>query len=411
MSGDAPAGPPEDPQPHAGDPQSHAGDPQPHAGGQQTHAPGQKSQPAARRRTRPVAIISLLLAGAAVLWVGLTTDVTRMAGGENARAESGFRGAVLPDPVPKPQFTLADTEGRLFEFARETEGRLTLLFFGFTYCPDICPVHLANIAAVLADLPVEVRRDIRVVFVTGDPERDTPERVRQWLDAFDPNFIGLVGSLAEVNVILEDLRLPPVVYGPRDARGNYSVGHSAHVLAFTPDGYLRVIYPFGTRQVDWAHDLPKLAGHEFGRDADDPGPVASLLKPGMAYVPVPAAGGPASLYVTIANRAATADTLLGASTRVAGSVELHRSTTTAGAVMMAAVSAAPVEPGDSLRLVPGGYHLMLHDLTGSLAAGDTFTVELRFRRAGRIPVQAVVVPYSALERMLGAAANTGHGEH
>jgi protein SCO1 len=396
MSGDAPGRTPEDPQSHGGGPQSHGGG-QPVPGG--------------RRRPRQVAIVSLLLAGAAVLWVGLTTDVTRMAGGDNARSDSGFRGAVLPYPVPKPQFTLTDTEGGPFEFVRETEGRLTLLFFGFTYCPDICPVHLANIAAVLADLPVEVRRDIRVVFVTGDPERDTPERVRQWLDAFDPNFIGLVGSLEEVNVILEDLRLPPVVYGPRDARGNYSVGHSAHVMAFTPDGYLRVIYPFGTRQVDWAHDLPKLAGHEFGRDVDDPEPVASLLKPGMAYVPVPAAGGPAALYVTIANRAATADTLLGATTRVAASVELHRSTTRAGAVMMEPASAAPVEPGDSLRLVPGGYHLMLHDLTGVLAAGDTFTVELRFRRAGRIPVQAVVVPYSALERMLGAAAAASHGEH
>jgi protein SCO1 len=367
--------------------------------------PGAAAMGGARKAT----MAALLVAGAVVLWVGLTTDMSR-SGGETAVGETGFRGAVLPEPAPKPRFTLADTEGRPYDFVAETAGRLTLLFFGFTNCPDVCPVHLANIGAVLGDLPVDVRREIRVVFVSADPERDTPARMRGWLDSFDRNFVGLRGSVDEVNEILAELRLAPVSHGAPDARGNYTVGHPAQVLAFTPDGWLRVLYPFGTRQVDWAHDLPKLAGREFRRRADEAEPVSPDLKPGLAYVPEPAADGPAAAYLTVANRGTTADTLYGASTRVAASVELHLSALREGAMTMERVGAIGVAAGDSLRLEPGGYHLMLRELNTRLAAGDTFTVELRFRRGGRVPVHAVVVPYTALERMLGAGAG-GHRGH
>lgn len=361
------------------------------------------------RGRRSAAVVALLLAGAAVLWVGLTTGPNRLAE-RFTDDDDGFRGAVLPEPAAKPRFTLLDTEGRPYDFAAETSGRLTLLFFGFTYCPDVCPVHLANIAAVLDDLPLDARRDIRVVFVSADPERDTPERTRQWLDAFDRSFIGLRGSLEEVNAILADLRLAPAVHGQPDARGNYTVGHPAQVLAFTPDGYLRVMYPFGTRQVDWARDLPKLLGREFVRERGEPEPMPSPLRPGLAYVPAPAGDGPAAVYLSVGNRGPDADTLEGATARVAAIVELHRSVMSGGTMTMEPVAGVGVAAGDTLRLEPGGYHLMLRDLAAPLAPGDTFTVELRFRRGGAVPVQAVVVPYSALERMLGAAA-LNHREH
>jgi protein SCO1 len=357
-----------------------------------------------RRSPAVWTVAGLLLAGAAVLGVGLATNNARLAG-RGAEPAPEFRGGVLAEPMPKPPFTLTDTDGRPFDFIADTEGRLTLLFFGFTYCPDICPVHLANLAAVLDDLPPMLRRQIRVVFITGDPERDTPQRLREWLDIFDPSFIGLRGSVDEVNAILADLRLPHIVHAEPDARGNYSVGHPAQILAFTPDGYLRLMYPFGIRQADWAHDLPKLAGHEFTTPADRPPPGTSFLRTTDAYVPVPAGAGPAALYVTVHNRAGTADTLLGAATRVAGTVELHRHAMRDGHMVMEQVGGAPVEPRDSLSLAPGGYHLMLFDLATRLAAGDTFTVELRFRTAGRVPVRAVVIPYAAVERALGGSVH------
>jgi protein SCO1 len=365
--------------------------------------------PAAGRRTgRKWTISALLLAGAAVLWLGFGTDFGRRGDAPSEAPE--FRGGVLSRPAPKPQFTLTDTEGRPFDFVQETAGQVTLLFFGFTYCPDICPVHMANVAAVLDDLPPDMRRQIRVVFISGDPDRDTPERLREWLDAFDPSFIGLRGSVEEVNAILADLRLVPLVHGPADSRGNYSVGHPAQILAFTPDGYLRLMYPFGMRQADWAHDLPKLVAWQ--PPGDGAGGHASLIRASMAYVPAPAGAGPAAVYVTLTNRATEPDTLLGATTRVAGYVELHRHAMTGGRMMMEQVAGAGIAAGDSLSLAPGGYHLMLFDLTAPLAPGDTFTVDLEFRRGGTLPVRAVVVPYSTLEQMLPArgtpAGQAGH---
>lgn len=200
-------------------------------------------------------------AAAFILGVGLAVGfalAARLSRGGAGVDETSLSGVVLADPIPKPSFTLEDTEGRPFAFQERTAGKLTLLFFGYTHCPDVCPVHMANLAAVLNDLPLETRQQIEVVFISADPDRDTPERIREWLDTFDKRFIGLRGSLEEVNAILAELRLAPVIHGEPDADGNYVVGHPAQILAFTPDGLLRAMYPFGTRQTDWAQDLPRL---------------------------------------------------------------------------------------------------------------------------------------------------------
>ena len=108
---------------------------------------------------------------------------------------------------------------------------MTLLFFGYTYCPDVCPIHMANIAAVKKKLPPDVASRLKVVFVTTDPERDTPERITQWLSHFDRSFIGLTGTLEEVNeiqraiglghwVIRSGVSLPKVEFTLQSAGGD-----------------------------------------------------------------------------------------------------------------------------------------------------------------------------------------------
>lgn len=178
---------------------------------------------------------------------------TPEAGGESAARE-------YPNPRPKPEFVLTDTEGQPFAFRERTEGTMTLLFFGYTNCPDICPVHMANIAAALHKLPDAVAREVTVVFVTTDPERDTPERIRNWLDHFDRRFIGLTGTQAEVDSAQVAMRLPPA-YREEVEGGSYLVGHSAHVIAFTRDGMARFALPFGTRQSEWAQEIPRLVAY------------------------------------------------------------------------------------------------------------------------------------------------------
>lgn len=175
-----------------------------------------------------------------------------------------YHGAVLVQPLPKVDFVLTDGDGQPFDFRKQTDGYVTLLFFGYTYCPDVCPVHMANIAAVLRESAPEVRRGVKVVFVTTDPERDTPERIATWLGGFDPSFIGLRGDMKEVSRIQAALGLPPAMKGEVEEDGSYGVGHSAAVLAFGIDDKLHLMYMFGTRQSDWAHDLPLLINEKWG---------------------------------------------------------------------------------------------------------------------------------------------------
>ncbi len=178
-------------------------------------------------------------------------------GGSNAEA-GDYEGEPLPLPVQRPDFTLADTEGRPYSFLEETRGRVVLLFFGYTWCPDVCPIHMANLGQVIKTVPAEDRHRVEVVFVSTDPTRDTPERIREWLDVFDPSFVGLRGTLDEVNRVQNQVGLPASVLDEPDENGEYLVGHAASVLAFSADGPARLRYPFGTRQSAWAHDLPKL---------------------------------------------------------------------------------------------------------------------------------------------------------
>lgn len=176
-------------------------------------------------------------------------------------AESGgkaFRGTTLAHALPRPSFTLADVHGQPFDFRAKTDDTVTLLFFGYLNCPDVCPVHMTNIAAVMRNLPYDVTGKVRVVFITTDPARDTPEKLGAWLANFDPSFIGLRGTPEQVKAIEKSVDVAPAALGAPDSSGAYDVGHAAQVIAFTRDDSAHVVYPFGTRQMDWAHDLPLL---------------------------------------------------------------------------------------------------------------------------------------------------------
>jgi protein SCO1/2 len=171
-----------------------------------------------------------------------------------------IRGVLLGTPQPRPSFTLTTVDGRRFDFRTETGGHFTLLFFGYTHCPDVCPIHVANVSRVLKELPLDVSRRVRFVFVTTDPERDTPERLKAWLAAFHPDFIGLTGTADEIRAAQLAASLMPAVKQIPDSTnpGVYLVGHAAQVIAYTSDDSAHVVYPFGIRQQDWANDIPIL---------------------------------------------------------------------------------------------------------------------------------------------------------
>ena len=209
------------------------------------------------RRNAGRARVLTLAAFLGVLSTGCSVEAPERSEAEERARRTGYRGILVADAGARPDFILTDEHGEVFDFRAETAGKLALLFFGYTYCPDVCPVHMASLAAVKRDLSTTEQRAMRVIFVTADPRRDTPERLRAWLGNFDSEFVGLRGSEAEVDSIMLGLGLPPAI---RDtaAGPDYAVGHASQVIAFPPGDGFRVIYPFGTRQADWKHDLARL---------------------------------------------------------------------------------------------------------------------------------------------------------
>lgn len=174
------------------------------------------------------------------------------------RAADGWYGMPLTVERSLPTSTLLTTSGRDFRPHEELAGTPTLLFFGYSSCPDICPIHLASIASAMQQ--TRTRYDqVQVVFVSVDPERDGPERIDEFLSHFDDRMIGLHADLEVVESALAQLDLPgPVVEGP-DPRGEGDlIGHPAQVIGFDASGRAQRVWPFGTRRSDWVEDLPRI---------------------------------------------------------------------------------------------------------------------------------------------------------
>jgi len=172
---------------------------------------------------------------------------------------NGFRGAELPQPYTKPQLTFEDTAGRPFAFATATAAKpVTLVFFGYTYCPDVCNAVLADVASALRRMDPSLRQRVQMVFVTTDPKRDTPAAIRAYLDRFDRSFIGLTGSATSIEQAARSLGVYLTKATPLPG-GGYEVGHGAQVIGFGKDGMAHVIWTPGTPVGDLRHDFIKLA--------------------------------------------------------------------------------------------------------------------------------------------------------
>jgi protein SCO1 len=180
------------------------------------------------------------------------------------RSVATYRGGLIAPPLPKPRFVLTDTSGAPFDFWNRTLGSVTLLFFGYTYCPDQCPTHMANVGAALKKLPSGIADQVKLVFVTTDPARDTPVELRRWLDNFDRHFVGVTGTEAALEAVQKAAGVP-LLPKTVPSKGNYSVPHANFVIAYTKDNLAHVIYPGGVSKDDWIHDLPLLTKETWSR--------------------------------------------------------------------------------------------------------------------------------------------------
>jgi protein SCO1 len=217
---------------------------------------------AVRGRLRP-ALVALFLSAGVVL--------SGCAGGDSTEADEGhdhsdgvaqvegpedsYAGLDLAEPYRRPSFTLTDTTGAAYDFNASTAGRPTLLFFGYTNCPDVCPTTMANVAVALRRLDPAVARDLQVVFVTTDPAFDTPAVLDEYLGRFDADlptpFIGLTGDQETIDQAQLSTGVP---LAEQDGRQ-----HSSLLLLYGSDDEAHVAFDSGNTPQDIAADLGTVA--------------------------------------------------------------------------------------------------------------------------------------------------------
>ncbi|TFV52821.1 SCO family protein [Blastococcus sp. TF02A-35] len=217
-------------------------------------------------RRRPSRTLPAFLLAAALLATGCgTSEDGGSSGGHdhsgNAPAtvegpDDVYAGIDLNEPYRRPKFTLTDTTGATYDFAAETAGRPTLLFFGYTDCPDICPTTMADVMVALSGLERELAEQVQVVFVTTDPATDTPEVLGEYLGRFDSglptSFIGLTGDQDAIDQAQLAAGVPQA-----EDEGRL---HSTLLLLYGEDDEARVAFDGENSARDIADDLRRVAG-------------------------------------------------------------------------------------------------------------------------------------------------------
>ncbi|MFF4555068.1 SCO family protein [Streptomyces sp. NPDC001422] len=210
-------------------------------------------------RKKTYAVAALFAAAALTLSAcGSGDDSNKPVADVSVAADSGKAATVLDQPFEKPDLVLTDTNGKKFDLRAQTKGRPTLVYFGYTHCPDVCPLTMNNLAVAKKQLPKAEQDKLRVVFVTTDPDRDTPAALRTWLKGIDSDFIGLTGDFSTIQAGARTLGIS-IEPTSKDKNGKLVSVHGTQVIAFSPKtdgGY--VLYGEDATVDDYTKDLPKI---------------------------------------------------------------------------------------------------------------------------------------------------------
>ncbi len=155
-------------------------------------------------------------------------------GGDQDRLQGFF----LPDPQPAPTFALTSQDGREVT-STDFPGKILVVFFGYTFCPDVCPLTLSNLSKAVAQMGAHSDR-VQVLFISVDPERDTPPRLAGYLRAFDPRFVGLTGTEAKIRDVANSFG---VYYAKHGTGDQYTIDHTARTYVIDRNGMIPLTFP------------------------------------------------------------------------------------------------------------------------------------------------------------------------
>jgi protein SCO1/2 len=173
-----------------------------------------------------------------------------------SRPDAGFKSGVFDPPREAPNFQLDGSDGSDISL-QEYRGKVVAIAFGFSHCPRICPVSLAHLSEVAQKLG-ERAKDLQVLFITVDPERDSPARLREFLDYFNPAFRGATGKPEKLSAVEKEYGVIAERVASEDAKLAYEVHHSSSIFLIDRAGKLRVLVPFGRSAQDLLHDVREL---------------------------------------------------------------------------------------------------------------------------------------------------------
>jgi protein SCO1/2 len=168
----------------------------------------------------------------------------------SAAGDAGLKAGTFSPPRVAPDFSLRGSDGAPLKLSHY-RAKVVLLAFGYTSCTEVCPVTLAILARARRELGAQ-GKDVQVLYVTVDPERDTAEQMQKFLAAFDATFIGGTGSAEQLAAVR---RSYGVVATRTSVAGGYSIAHSSYTMLIDRDGNLRALMPFGHPAEDYVHDV------------------------------------------------------------------------------------------------------------------------------------------------------------
>ncbi len=169
-----------------------------------------------------------------------------------------FHGTVIRAPEPANNFTFTDAAGQPVSL-RDFRGKVVLLYFGYTFCPDVCPATMSEIKQAVEEIGSKADL-VQVIMISVDPERDTPEQIQAYVNHFHESFIGLTGTEEEILGLTTQYGVFFEKHEGSAASG-YLIDHTATVTVIDREGHLRLLYPFGTSSEDIADDLRYLVRH------------------------------------------------------------------------------------------------------------------------------------------------------
>lgn len=175
-----------------------------------------------------------------------------------------FKSGVFDPPRMAPDFSLPGSHGSDFILSEQRGKKLVILGFGFSHCPDICPMTLANLAQARKKLGA-LAEEIQVIYVTVDPERDSVKRLQEYMMNFHSSFIGLTGSPEQLAAVRKEYGILAAKEVHKD--GSYEVHHSSYVYLIDHQGLLRALVPFGKTADDIVHDVKILLQQNAERTA------------------------------------------------------------------------------------------------------------------------------------------------